>query len=93
MAKLGSLDAFTDCQLLEELARRANKGSPHDNPQVFCEDCNNFIFWTKQIEPPESYNPCKLKHHMHFKVPEDYEFSGYGYYRLICSDRDPRPET
>jgi hypothetical protein len=90
---MSGLDKYTDHQLLEELVRRANQGSPHDNPQSFCEDCSNFVIWAKKGEPPESYNPCRLKHYMNFKMPDGYEFTNYGHYRLVCSDRDIRSET
>lgn len=85
-----SLHNFTTAQLIEELARRANKRTTR-RPKHWCEDCAHFITWldgkTPEKTMPDDYNPCTKGHTMQFIAPEEVS-DEYGHYLTVCADRD-----
>lgn len=93
-SKVNPLAEFPDSALIEELARRTRKRArekPDDAP--WCSDCKNFIFWLHKSDPPDDHNPCRLKHKMKFKEPEnlsDAHSGDFGFYRVVCDDREGR---
>lgn len=81
-----SLTRYSDRELLDELARRQRR---IDLKIEFCESCSRFTPWTSSRAMPESYNPCTLAHKMHFRAPDEYNWTGddWGFFRLHCADR------
>lgn len=74
----------------ELLERRVERELGSDNLE-YCHDCRHFKAWTKRSDPPDDFNPCRLKHSMRFRMPEEWEdpHADHGYYRRVCSDRKP----
>ena len=84
---------YTENQLLEELARRANARGTK-KPDHWCHDCAHFVAWFDRVpaprkDCPEDYNPCAKGHAMKFIVPEEIG-DEYGFYRSVCADRDAK---
>jgi len=82
-----TLAAFSDDELIEELARRKNARAVAA-PEHWCHDCRNCLTWRGRGEPPNTFNPCSKGHTMQFIVPEEMD-DEWGYYRRVCADRDP----
>jgi len=78
-----ALSKYTAAELLEEVVRRANANEASE-VKHWCEDCKNFV---PKPDADDKYNPCSAGHTMSFKMPDGYDFTDYGFYRLICSDR------
>lgn len=83
------LAKFSTAVLLEEISRREQQRAERKPVKHWCEDCKNFRFWTKNSDPPDTYNPCSKGHKMSFRVPETMSDvdNDSGYYRRICTDR------
>lgn len=82
-----ALKAFTDAELIEELARRT-RTRDKEREKSWCDDCANFKPWNGLDGMPENYNPCSKGHEMKFQEPVDYSDAiGWGFYRLVCADR------
>lgn len=84
---------YSDEDLLEEMCRRQRVRLERDLRVDFrpCEDCVNFVFWTKGMDPPDTYNACRKGHKMSFRMPEHPHDEDSGFYRRYCFDREPRP--
>ena len=82
MRKRSELLAFSKTELVEELVRLLNSDEVPE-PEHYCDECENFV---PHQAPSENYNPCRLKHRMKFKSPQDYGDS-FGFYRSVCTDR------
>lgn len=87
-----SLTRYSDRELLDELARRQRR---LDMKIEYCEHCASFVPWTSSKPMPESYNPCINEHKMHFRAPDEYNWTDedWGHFRLHCADRTPRDDT
>lgn len=83
---------YSDEDLLEEMCRRQRVRLERDSRVDFrsCEECANFVFWTKEMDPPDEYNACRKGHKMSFRMPEWPHDPDAGFYRRICIDRTPR---
>ncbi len=82
------LQQFTTAELLEEVARRANAAEPEEI-RHWCEECQNF---EPKTDADDRYNPCTKKHRLRYRAPRDWSEvveERYGFFRLVCSDRDP----
>lgn len=86
------LSKYSEDELIEELARRKNdrKLVHIKDVRYWCDDCANFVPYVKSNDVRLSYNPCKKKHRMEFSYPEKDgdPTEGYGFYRLVCADRE-----
>jgi hypothetical protein len=87
MSRHPSLVSFSDRDLREELARRLEKRLRDEAEKEWCNECCNFIIWTRDNNPPLSYNPCAKGHMMIFKLPEGYT-DAMGFYKQNCRDRE-----
>lgn len=86
MTNAQKLKPFSTDELLAEIVRRR---SFHSRPiSKWCDDCSHFIAWTGDIDPPEDFNPCDLKHGMSFRVGDGYSNHDCGHYRVGCPDYD-----
>lgn len=89
-----ALAMFSDEELIEELARRANRRDL-ENIKHWCHDCRNFKPWGerhhrgRELPMPDNYNPCVKEHAMNLRLPELHQdpHSG-GFYLPVCSDRE-----
>lgn len=89
---MSNLADFTTVQLTRELVRRARAERRGDEPKQYCDDCRNFVPWTRDEDPPDNYDFCG--HHLstHFHAPDDYAemlARDWGFYRKNCSKYDP----
>lgn len=91
------LKGFSNEQLLEELSRRQRIRDERDERAAFqpCDECANFVNWTKASDPPDNYNPCSKGHVMKFRMPEggDPRPGEWGFYRRVCADRETPAEN
>jgi hypothetical protein len=90
------LENYSDAQLLEELARRANERRDAEIPPDWCHDCAHYRTWDKPSDPPPRYNPCSKRHAMQFRQPRDYDETQrgeFGYFRAVCTDREPASDA
>lgn len=92
-----TLAKATMAQLIEELARRKNEQPDEAEIAEWCEDCAHYR-WAKNDAEAVSprFNGCGKGHRMQFQMPNEAEgphpHSPWGYYRLCCPDRKPKPE-
>ena len=98
MNAVPGLAAFSTDELLAEIVRRRNEQrAVEDESLPWCHDCAHFKAWTKDMNPPSSYNPCAKRHRMEFKEPEAWQSpESFGFFRRVCSDRaalDEAPEN
>jgi hypothetical protein len=82
------LSSFTDESLMDELLRRRENRERDWSEVKWCDDCTNFQAWTREIDPPDDYNPCQLRHKMRFHVPDYDPHAPFGYYLPGCRDRE-----
>jgi hypothetical protein len=93
MADIDSLKDFSTQELLEEVSRRKRTAeNAGDVVENWCADCANFNA-AKAIPEKDldKYNPCIKGHTMDFKMPEGY-CDDFGFYRVLCSDRESLPQ-
>ena len=90
------LSKISTDKLMEELVRRRNARRAREESQKpieNCDECANFRVWSKRGECPDDYNPCGKGHKMRFRMPRDENphDPDYGYYRIVCADREAIP--
>lgn len=87
------LSEATQAQLVEELARRLNKSTRDEPPDIWCDSCAHFRTGTDFEISRASWNPCSKGHVMSFYVPQDSDGpETFGYFIEVCADRAPMPE-
>ena len=88
------LEQFSDDELIEEFLRRKNAddGGRRDDIR-FCDQCEHFVPWSENNDPPKHYNPCSFGHEMSFRTPVGYDFVSWGFFRRVCTDRLEKDAT
>lgn len=91
VATIVELAAFSEAQLIEELARRKNRERAPE-PLQFCDDCANF---KTNPNASDGYNPCQKGRRMSFYLESDAcgPEPVCGFYLAVCPDRRERDAT
>jgi hypothetical protein len=84
-----SLSAYTDAELLAEVARR-RKERERTKPTKWCDECEHFS--GRVGDGRVLANPCGKGHKMLFLMPDGPADVEWGYYLRWCQDRREKPD-